>query len=293
MKRKVDWYARGTALEAEGRIDEAEKAYLEATRARPGSYGAWFDLGLLYKRARRWDESLRCNLRATLLARGHDDDGAFWNLGIAATALGDWARAREAWRRFGLDAPGSGPIELPLGPVPIRLDPDGNAEIVWCRRIDPARAIIESIPLPESGRRYHDLLLHDGAPRGYREVDGMPVPVFDEIELLQASTCSTFRVTVEAPDEAAVDALRESLGAEEMSVEDWTATVRRLCKACSEGTPHDHHRPSSSGWAPSRELGLAAVDEGRADALLGEWAAAAPGRSRGKLTRALAGGMRS
>ena len=279
-------------LEQEGRAGEAEAAYLRAIEAHPRGPRAWFNLGLLYKRARRWEDSRRCNLRATSL--DPQNDGAFWNLGIAATALGDWASARTAWRRFGVPIPeGTGPFELPLGQVPIRLHPQGDPEVVWCRRIDPARAIIENVPLPASGRRYGDLLLHDGAPNGYREVDGVKVPVFDELELLQASTYTTFRVRIETRGPFDVDALQELLEARGMSVEDWTSNLRRLCKACSEGTPHEHQRGKESALdATGRELGVAAVDEAEAALALDTWEAAAPGRSHSKLVVALAGGQR-
>jgi hypothetical protein len=45
----------------------------------------WFNLGLPYKRQRRWEVSLRFNRKATELAA--DDQAGWCNLGIAATAL--------------------------------------------------------------------------------------------------------------------------------------------------------------------------------------------------------------
>lgn len=78
------------------------------------------------------------------------DEAAWWNLGIAATALGEWREARTAWRACGIEIPeGDGPPDLDFGLVPVRLDPAGCGEVVWCRRIDPARAVIRNVPLPE------------------------------------------------------------------------------------------------------------------------------------------------
>jgi hypothetical protein len=55
----------------------------------------------------------------------------WWNLGMAATALGDWKTAREVWSRYGISVPeGAGPIDMNLGLVPIRVSPAGNAEVV-------------------------------------------------------------------------------------------------------------------------------------------------------------------
>lgn len=271
-------------------MKEAEAAFLEAIRDNPEHADAWFNLGLVYKRLRRWEDTRRCNLRAAEL--DPKNDGALWNLGIAATALGDWRVARDAWRRFGVDIPdGEGPFELPLGAVPIRLNPAGDPEIVWCHRLDPARAVIQNVPLPQSGHRYDDLLLHDGAPNGYREMQGVKVPVFDELELLQASTFTTHRVRIEVRDQDDVDMLHEVLQEHEIAMDDWTTSIRRLCKQCSEGTPHEHAPRRTS--ATSRELGVAAIDRRQVVAILDAWVAAAPGRSHGPVEVALEGAVRS
>jgi hypothetical protein len=103
-------------------------------------------LGLVRKRQRRWTESLACNLRAAAL--DPTDEAAWWNAGIAATALGAWASARQAWAAFGIELPpGDGEITMRLGLTPIRLNPQSNDEVVWCTRVDPARAIIHNVLL--------------------------------------------------------------------------------------------------------------------------------------------------
>jgi hypothetical protein len=87
-------------------------------------------------------------------------------LGIAATALNNWPEARRAWNGYGLKLPaGEGPIEADLGLTPIRLNPTGGRRSRLVQRIDPARAIIDSVPFPDSGHRHGDLLLHDGEPK--------------------------------------------------------------------------------------------------------------------------------
>jgi len=94
-------------------------------------------------------------------------------LGIASTALEDWKTARQAWNHFGLELDINGiEPDLCMGRAPIRLNPDGNGEVVWGRRIDPARTIIENVPLPESNHRYNDWVLNDGAPIGQRISNG-------------------------------------------------------------------------------------------------------------------------
>jgi len=128
----------------------------------PGKKWAWFDLGLYYKWVRNWEASRDCNLRALELVEAmglpSDNPGGgppeAWNLGIAATALGDWATARRAWSAYGIELGGEPdePILMNFGLAPIRVNPeprfaepelliDGRpfkTEVVWAERLCPA-----------------------------------------------------------------------------------------------------------------------------------------------------------
>jgi hypothetical protein len=262
------------------RVDfcRAERAFRRAAAASPGWSVPWYNLGLVFKRQRLWHESLECNQKA--LERNPSDEGAWWNLGIAATALGDWPEARRAWIGFGVELPpGEGEILMTLGPTPIRLQPSSAGEVVWCTRIDPARAVIRSVPLPETGHRYGDLLLHDGAPSGERQIHGQTVPVFDALELLRPSAYLTFEVELRAHDPDALHALFRQAADQDIGLEDW-GTIRCLCSACSYGSPgpseHDDFIAPDRSGSPIR-LMAAAPDEGRLRALLDTWTASDPG----------------
>ncbi len=143
---------------------DAELAALDAlTTEHPELAWPWFDLGTRYKWLRRWPESVNANLES--LARMPDPTGTAeaWNLGIAATALGEWALARQAWEAFGVDLPeGEGPILGDFGVAPIRLNPtprfhepelllDGVRyadEVVLARRLCPATHGSKVCPSP-------------------------------------------------------------------------------------------------------------------------------------------------
>ncbi|MBM5573854.1 hypothetical protein [Deefgea sp. CFH1-16] len=56
-----------------------------------------YDLALLYKYQSRWAESLRYNRRAAEL--NPEDAAAWWNMGIAATAIADW---ETGWQSMGI-----------------------------------------------------------------------------------------------------------------------------------------------------------------------------------------------
>lgn len=211
----------GRSLQDRGSYRLAGAFYAIATRLAPGWGAPWFNRGLMAKFAKHWPMSLRYTLRSTEL--DPEFSPGWWNLGIAATALGEWTIARRAWWRYGIEVPlGEGPIEMDLGLVPIRAAPEEAAEVLWCRRIDPARAVIRSVPLPQCGRGHGDVLLHDGEPKGYRMLGEREVPVFDELGLLERSPYRTFEATVIAPDLEAAAELESRGGDNGIVVENWS-----------------------------------------------------------------------
>jgi hypothetical protein len=141
---------------------------------------------------------------------------------------------------------------------------DRAPEVVWCDRIDPCRARIASVPLPASGRRHGDLVLHDGEPRGTRPLGDQTVSVFDELELLERSAFGTWQVTIDCSSTEELAGWISELEGESLVVEDWTESVQALCAACSLGQPHDAHEHAGPGAVCQRRrrLGVAARSAG-------------------------------
>jgi hypothetical protein len=268
----------GRGFQRHGWFGAAAATYRAAARLAPSWAVPWFNQGLMAKFGHRWHESFRFTLRATEL--DPEFKPAWWNLGIAATALGEWDVARCAWTQYGITVPaGEGPLDMALGAIPIRVAPNGAPEVVWCERLDPARARIASIPFPESQRACGDVLLTDGESRGRREYAGQQLPVFNELELLAASKLSTFSVALSVPDEEALRSLLSMGQIQEVPIEDWS-TVEILCVACSEGLVHSHTPDlPTSEWKSKRMIGLAATDSDRVQWLLAQWSAAGPSRT--------------
>ena len=264
---------RANALEKRGDWQAAFELYERAARLAPRWSMPFYNLGLVCKNQKRWQESLEFNRKATKL--DPKCEAGWWNMGIAATALGDWERARAAWRGFGIKIPaGSGPLNFPCGCTPIRLNPDTQPEVVWADRIDPARACIVNIPFPESGHRWQDIVLNDGAPVGHRQYQGKQVPVFNAIELLQASAFGTFLAEAAVPEDHALLAkLTEMATERECCAEDWNTSVRFLCKACSEGRIHDTHDTEVKPVKGDHLIGIAATELANAKEILSEWQA--------------------
>lgn len=283
---------RGNALSNEGRIAEALKEYQRAQRLAPEWSAPEYNLGLHYKYTGDWQRSLQHNLNARQLAPGDVD--VCWNLGIAATALRKWDVARGAWRDAGIPVPeGDGPVEYACGTTPIRLNPDADAEVVWAERIDPARAILRSIPLPESGFHFGDLVLHDGAAVGRRMLNGRDVPVFNCLELLEPSQFATWILVLEIVDEAgtaSIERLIELANERDLSAENWTTSIQAICKACSEGLPHTEHDETSLDPKRPHRIGIAAPNVEEANRLIDDWKLQATGVTIQSLDAASHGG---
>ncbi|WP_323378135.1 tetratricopeptide repeat protein [Streptomyces smaragdinus] len=304
---------RAFTLIGDGRYEDAGALLTRAADLEPWLSESWFNLALLHKFRHDWEQARAAGLRAVALLDRATGAPDWWNVGIAATALQDWPLARRAWQAFGLRVPGTGtpggdpdrpeslePLGMDLGSAAVRLSPEGEAEVVWGRRLDPARIEVHSIPLPSSGRRWGEVVLHDGVPHGERATAaGHTYPVFDEIELWAPSPTPTWVVLLEAATEADRDALEDLAADAGYAAEDWSSSVRLLCRTCSEsrmpaaegGTsqaglldPHDHSEPGHPGpllhrteslWVPERECGIAAP-AGLVRGLLDSWAADSP-----------------
>jgi hypothetical protein len=238
--------------------------------------------GLAHKYLREWALSLQDNLRSEQL-RDEVDEATAWNAGIAATGAGDWAEARRQWTRCGITLPeGEGPINGNFGVACVRLNPWSSGETVYMRRLDPVRARLENVPLAESGFRFGDIVLHDGASTGRRTYGEREVPVFNAMQRLQQSDMATYAVFVQCGSQDDIAALRAMTLPGIGLVEDWTHSVRHLCLRCSYGAPHQHDDDShedDGGWVRERNLGIAAQGRAAVEKLMSAWAAAGTGRT--------------
>lgn len=279
-------YDTGDLAEARIRFE----ALLATTPEDPAHH---YMLGLVCKYLRDWPASLHHNLRALALhAEAGEDDGEAprWNAAIAATALGDWAEARRQWAACGIDIPGDdGPIDTNFGVASLRLEAWAQAETVFARRIDPVRAQIIDVPLPDSGYRYGDIVLHDGASTGQRRFHQSMVPVLNALQRMRTSEYPTFAVFVNCPQRTDLDALIEARVPGIAFVEDWTGSIVHYCLRCSHGAPHRHGnddgaeghgngQADAERWRPERNLGIAAQSRHSVMRLIERWKAGGRGR---------------
>lgn len=272
-------HERAYAAMERGALAEASRDFETLLRHKPDDRYYHYMRGLAHKYQFDWPTSLRHNLRAIELL-DEMSEAEHWNAAIAATALNDWAQARRLWTACGVRIPkGDGPIEDDYGIAVVRLNPWHSGETVFMRRIDPVRARLLNVPLPESGHRFGDIVLHDGAATGHRfDGNDRKVPVFNELARLTPSNFQTFVafVTCSHPDDR--NALRDATLPGIGYTEDWTDSIQNLCMRCSYGTPHRHDEREAGDWQPDRNLGIAAQSRKSVEKLLDSWMAAGSGR---------------
>ena len=248
--------ARARAAFYAGDLPAARAAFEALLAGSPAHAAAHDMLGRIAKYQRDWPASRHHSLCALAL---HDDPAtaitAQWNAALAATALGDREDAWRHWSACGIEvATGDGAIERPFGVAALRLEAWGRSETVFARRLDPVRASLINVPLPDSGYRYGDVVLHDVAPSGERLFHQSRVPVYNALQRLQTSGFRTFAVSVRCTERAAVEALCDLRVPGIGSVEDWT-----------DGRPRG-------------SLGVAAQSRSSVQRLIERWKAAGPGR---------------
>jgi hypothetical protein len=262
-----------------GALAEASRHFDALLQRHPDDRYYHYMRGLAHKYMLDWSASLHHNLSAIELAEEFGES-EHWNAAIAATALGDWERARALWAACGIGiAEGCGPIVDNFGLAVVRLNPWHSGETVWARRIDPVRARLLNVPLPESGHRFGDIVLHDGAPTGTRWDGERKVSVFNALQRLEPSDFMTHAVFVTCDRSEDLLALREATAPGIGYIEDWTGSVRYHCMRCSYGAPHTHDAPVAEGdWVRERNLGIAAQGRKPVEKLLREWERGSRGR---------------
>ncbi|MFI7338723.1 tetratricopeptide repeat protein [Streptomyces sp. NPDC050085] len=230
----------------------------------------WYDAALAYKFLRDWAKAHELGREAAARSPRGEQDPAFWNLGVAATIQRDWVTARDAWEGFGITLPGGeGEINGAFGTACVRLHTDGEREVVWIERLCPTRGRVMNVPATK-GRRFGEIVVHDGEPTGERTFNGQTFAVFDELLLFEASPLPTLHVTVNAPEASDVDALVASFFAQDFGAEP-ASGFHVLCSCCSEGTV-DWGEVSTPTHGGSQQIWLAAPEQ-QARQLLDAWAA--------------------
>jgi tetratricopeptide (TPR) repeat protein len=209
-------YEQALAYDQAGDVYNAVKLYKKATKSCPQWFPPFERLGLIYKGRQDWKGALYYNKKAVSLNPANRN--AWWDLGIAATALKRWRLARSVWSKFGI----SQKEARKKGKASVRLKVGQQFEIVEVQLLDPARAMISSIPFPNSDRRFRDIILYDRDISGYYRSKGAKLPVYDELDLHKRSVYQTASCWLHEVGESEVKKLEEMCLEYKLGFEVWS-----------------------------------------------------------------------
>lgn len=232
-----------------GFFAEAEPLALFVHEKQPGEVSALFHLVICAKMRLAWDEA-QTWLKKLDAHRGHEsspDPSIEWNRALLAVAKHNWTQARQAWQAVGFQFPQDNdhmadqdyatPGEL--SPIRIKIDLDTveasqgelpRSEVVWGRRIGPARVELSGIPYYHPTMCSGDILLVDGVKEGSVELNGESYPVSPALCIWQSSPGETFRLYgVQKSLKAGIllDQFVQTLGEDGWAIVNWTRMIRK------------------------------------------------------------------
>ncbi len=213
-------FETATVYARAGDVYNAVKLFKRLVRLAPEWLPPYLQLARIYKDRKEWKAVHHYNKKAVALDPSLKD--AWWDLGIAAIATNKLRLARTIWQKFGLES-GQYP-QL----VSIRLRHSGLDEMVWAQQLDPARAIIGSIPHPGSGRNYQDIILISRELSGYNVAGERRYPVYDQLDLYKRSTFQTFSCFLYEANEQALEQLAQLCKKYKLGFEVWSNATRNM-----------------------------------------------------------------
>lgn len=242
---------RGVILAQRGQHDESLADLLSAHRELSHWPVPLYNLGLAYKHTRRWSEAaemleqasaalrLKTGRLASVLGQGTGLQRAIsWNLGIALTAVGRIAAAREAFQACSAAVSRTSGGDLGLAQLSLPTQGPYSIERVWVQRIDPVRARILSVVRYGAPCQFGDVVLVDNSSYQTGYSDGLQSNEAEEGEAEESQNGLVFLDALESagyvlhvvqggpatPGQAM--ALTERMREAGLHIEVWSLTMR-------------------------------------------------------------------
>ncbi|MBK8489849.1 MAG: hypothetical protein IPL49_02815 [Saprospirales bacterium] len=264
-------FREAQAFDRKGDVYTAVKLYKKVIRLAPDWVEPYLHLSILYKDRADWKTCLHYTRKS--LQFDPEAREAWTNMGLASTALKKWKAARQAWNHLGYEFKETDQsTDFDLGTVTLYLNPQALPEIVWARQLDPARAVVLSIPQPGSGRRYRDTILFDPESVGTQVVGAKKWAAYKELQVLRSSPYKTFSVELLEVTDAQVDALAKLCNEDGIGFDNWSAATHLFLPPAFRESPefHLHSFPREAGIR-SVVVGMAAKSQRPLQRVLKNW----------------------
>jgi tetratricopeptide (TPR) repeat protein len=264
-------FREAEAYHREGDVYNAVKLYKKVIRLASGWNRPYTQLGSLYKDRADWKTCLHYTHIGLQL--DPEDRDAWMNLALASTARKKWRSARQAWNRLGYDFRETDQAtDFEMGVVALILNPGTQPEVVWARRLDPARAVVLSIPQPGSGHRFRDIVLFDPGTEGAQAAGAKQWPAYRELQVLKSSPFKTFSVVLPDVSRSQVDTLARLCSQERVGFDNWSAATHLYLPPAFREKPEFHLHPFPQEDEQARTLvALAAKKQGAVEKVLRNW----------------------
>jgi hypothetical protein len=244
-------------LSARQRDEIAEKSLRRLVEINPRNCAHHYNLGLFFKTRGRFEEGVRSNQTAAILA-DEEVDRHQWNLGICATGAGHGTVALDVWKRMGQKIE-MGRFGLPEGRYPsckVKLaerplaertadtDDPGAQETIWIERLSPCHGIIRSVLYYNLGVDFGDVILMDGAPIAYHNYGGNQVPVHPHLATLVRNNYRFFDFAGTQDERGQLSSATADLD-EEAVIYAHSESIRLMCANCwrDPNLDHEKHEP--------------------------------------------------
>jgi hypothetical protein len=237
-----------------GLADVAEELAIFVHEKQPGEISALFHLMICAKLRGAWEEALdwlkQIDERRAI-GQSSVDPAIEWNRGLLAVALHRWDEARLAWGRVGFRFPEEDPAHAAqnqakdyahpgeLSPVRLQMNLEQVAnsqgqlprsEVVWGRRIGPARVELTALPYYHPTYRCGDILLIDGVKAGQVDYNGETYPISPALSIWSSSPGETLRfygAHTRLKQTLVLESIAQTLGERGWAIAHWTRFVRR------------------------------------------------------------------
>ena len=218
---------RALLLKADVYVEQGDdynaiKLYKRAIRMAPSWISPYAALGQLYKRRKEWKAVVYYHKKVVSLDPKRKEN--WWDLGIGASATGRFRLARTVWNKFGIS---STPRQKPVQ-IAVQLTHNGMFEVVGALKIDPARAMLISIPHPKSDRSYRDIILIDKNRIGTTITGNKKWPIFQELDLLKRSHFQTWSCVLENATEHDLQILEKLADEAKVGIEIWSNASKSM-----------------------------------------------------------------
>ena len=237
--RTENLFREAEAFDREGDVYTAVKLYKKLIRLAPEWAPPYLHLSKLYKDRADWKPCIHYTKKSLQLVP--DATQAWTNLALANTALKKWKAARRAWNQVGYDFRETDRSpDFDLGTIALCLNPHTKPEVVWARQIDPARAVVLSVPQPGTGHRFYDTILFDPDSRGAQIAGSRVWPAYNELQVFRSSPFKTYSVRLLEVAESHIDALSDLCKEEGVGFDNWSASTHLFLPPASRDNPEFH-----------------------------------------------------